>query len=251
MTGLAVTSAMAAVLLVLRPPPARPPPEPGTWMSRGVLLLAAGGAVLVIGPLLVVPLLVALGGRELWRLRRRRRSAEATADRVVESCELLAAEVSAGQPPGHALAHAADAWHLLAPAAEAGVLGGDVPRTLRELAARPGASDLRLVGAAWDVAHRSGSGLADALDRVAASVRADRATRRVVESELASARATARLVAALPVLVLLLGAGAGAETSPWGFLVGSPLGLACLVGGLSLGLLGLWWIERIAAGVVG
>jgi tight adherence protein B len=99
------------------------------------------------------------------------------------------------------------------------------------------------------VAHRSGTGLAPALDRVCATVRADRATRRVVESELASARATARLIAALPVLVLLLGAGAGGGT--WTFLTGTPVGWVCLLGGLLLGLLGLWWIEHIAAGVVG
>ena len=249
MIVVAALAAAATVLLVLRPPPLRPdvarPARPQWWFVP----VLAFGAMVVVGPLVAVPLGLALGGRELWRLRRRRQEAVATADRVLETCELLAAEVAAGQPPGHALARAAAAWPVLAPAAEAGTLGGDLPRTLRELSERPGASELRLVGAAWEVAHRSGSGLADALDRVSATVRADRATRRVVESELASARATARLVAALPVLVLLLGAGAG--TSPWTFLVATPIGWACLVGGLGLGLAGLWWIERVAAGVVG
>jgi tight adherence protein B len=99
------------------------------------------------------------------------------------------------------------------------------------------------------VSHRTGAGLADALDRVAGTVRADRATRRVVAGELASARATARMMAALPLLVLVLGAGGGA--SPWGFLLGTPAGVLCLGAGLGLGALGLWWIERIADGVTG
>lgn len=253
MIVVAALAAAAAVVLALRPMP-RPPlaarRSPTEWR---LLPVVAFGAAVVTGPVagvaLVVALVIGLGGLALWRLRGRRREAGATSDRVLETCELLAAEVSAGQPPGHALARAATAWPLLAPAAEAATLGGDLPRTLRELAQRPGAAELRLVGAAWEVAHRSGSGLAGALDRVSASVRADHATRRVVESELASARATARLVAALPVVVLLL--GAGADTSPWTFLLATPIGWVCLTGGLVLGLAGLWWIERIAAGVVG
>ena len=249
MIVVATLAAAASVLLVLRPSPLRPRADGASPLARWVVPVLAFGAMVAVGPLVAVPLVLGLGGRELWRLRRRRQEAVATADRVLETCELLAAEVTAGQPPGHALARAATAWPVLAPAAEAGTLGGNLPGTLRELADAPGASELRLVGAAWEVAHRSGSGLAEALDRVSATVRADRATRRVIESELASARATARLMAGLPVLVLLLGAGAG--TSPWAFLATTPIGWVCLVGGLALGLAGLWWIERIAAGVVG
>jgi tight adherence protein B len=83
---------------------------------------------------------------------------------------------------------------------------------------------------------------------VSAALRADRATLQVVEGELASARATARLVAALPVFALLLSAGAGGGA--WSFLTGTPPGWACLLGGLALGLAGLAWIERIAQGVL-
>lgn len=182
-----------------------------------------------------------------WRFsfRGRRRRADATAAAVLETCEVLAAELRAGRPPGAALATASEQWPPLGPVAEAFGLGADVPAALRRLAgSRRGAHDLRLLAGAWEVAHQSGAGLADALDRTARGIRTRRRTRRLVESELASARATSRLVALLPVAVLLTGSGAGGD--PWAFLLGTPVGLGCLVAGLSLIAAGLVWIESIA-----
>jgi len=164
---------------------------------------------------------------------------------VLEVCDLLTAELRVGRPPGVALRSAGEQWPPLGPVADAFHLGADVPAALRSLAAeRPGAADLRLVAGAWEVAHHSGHGLATALARTSRGIRARRRTRRLVDSELASARATARLVALLPLAVLLMGSGAGSD--PWGFLLTTPIGLACLAAGLALIALGLWWIERLA-----
>lgn len=180
-----------------------------------------------------------------WRRLRGRRTSRDAARAVLEVCDLLAAELMAGRPPGAALSLASRQWPPLEPVSEAFSLGADVPTALRRVAESvPGAGDLRVVAAAWQVSHHSGRGLARALERVARGMRARRRTRRVVESELASARATARLVAVLPLAVLTMGSGAGGD--PWAFLLTTPVGIGCLVVGGLLTALGLGWIELIA-----
>lgn len=174
---------------------------------------------------------------------RRRTAADQTA--VLEVCDLLAADLGAGRPPEAALSEAAERWPPLARVVDASLLGADVPEAMRRIAAeRRGAADLRWVAGAWQVSQHSGHGLATALERTARGLRSRRRTRRLVDSELASARSTARLVALLPLAVLLMGSGAGSD--PWSFLLGTPVGWVCVVLGVGLNGAGLWWIERLA-----
>lgn len=210
-------------------------------VSAGLLMLpGAGPPALVLAGL-------ALAGRGLHgRARARARAAE-TGGRVQLACDGLASALSAGAPTDSALEAAAGDWPPIAGVVAAHRLGGSVPEALRDLADEPGAGDVRLVAAAWQVAHRSGAGLAPALSDVAALLRRREGTRRLVRSELASARATARLLAGLPVFTLVLGAGVGGD--PVRFLLGTTPGLLCLSGGLGLGVVGLWWIEAIAGSV--
>lgn len=243
---LAAAAAGLAVALLVAPAPRLAGGRGRRWLvvPAGVVLVLAAGVPARVWVWLLVASAAVAAALWLWRARAARLDAARTSARVLEGCERLAADLSAGQPPGSALSRAAEDWPLLEPAAQAFLVGSDVPAALRGLASRPGAEDLNLVAAAWQVSHRTGQGLGDAVERVARDLRAAQSTRRIVAGELASARATARLVAGLPLLALAMGSGAGGD--PWGFLLGHPLGLACLVAGLALGFLGLAWIEAIA-----
>jgi tight adherence protein B len=246
----AASAAGLSSWLLAAPRPAEPFGPGRAWRMTMAVLGAVALVVLLprdwIGATLVV-LPASWGVRLLWRRRTTARLAEANAARMAEVCDLLASELSAGRPPEAALREAAAGWPALAPVAEVGRLGGDVPAALREAATLPGASGLGLLAAAWTVSRRTGGSLASATRRVADAVRRQQATRSVVAGELASARATARLMAGLPVLALLMGSGAGAD--PWSFLLRTPAGLGCLAAGLATGMAGLWWIEQIARGV--
>lgn len=221
-----------------------------TFLGTGVV--AGAVVVLLDGTALALGLVLTAAAAAVTHLARRagaRRGADARAERVLEACEALAGEVRAGQPPARALRHCVEVWTDLEPVAATAELGGDVPAALRRLARSPGASGMAEVAAAWQVSATAGAGLAPALMQVAEGARRHSATRRLVASELASAQATARVVASLPVVVLLAGAGLGGD--PWHFLLGTPAGVTCLAGGLSLLLAGLAWIERIAVRAAG
>lgn len=226
----------------------RRPGPAGVLLLAGTvtgLLLVADGTRLMLG--LVVVGVAAAASLLLRRSRlasraRRRRAA------VVDVCEALAGELRAGQPLVSTLGHGADVWPELVPVVGAARLGADVPAALRRLARTEGAEGLAEVAAAWQVAERSGTGLAVALDRVARTARERQSTRHLVQGELASAQATARLVALLPLASLGMSAGVGGD--PWHFLLATPAGIACLGLGALCAFAGLLWIDRIAARVL-
>ncbi len=212
-------------------------------LSGTLLGLATGAGPLLLG-------WVAAAGAALIGsliLLRRARRAELTrlgAVQVLAACEGLVADLESGSPAVRALVDAAEVCPALARVARAATLGSDVVAALRLAAAAPGCDHLRLVAAAWAVSQRVGDGLATSLRATALMLRADAVTRRVVNAELSSARATARLMAMLPVFTWLLALGTGAD--PLGFLLGTGFGLGCLVVGLVLAMLGVGWIDQLA-----
>jgi tight adherence protein B len=221
-------------------------------VGRDLLAVLLGvGVLLVWGPglVLVAATLTLVAGTAL-RLADRRRvrvAANAERQRVVEVCDALSAELRAGQPAVRAVQRVASEHPMLAPAARAAALGGDLPDALDSLAGRPGASGMRMIAAAWRVADRSGAGLAAVLDRVADALRAEQSAAAEVTAGLGPPRATARMLAVLPAFGLALGGTIGGD--PVGFLLGTLAGNLCLLLGAGLAVLGVWWVERLAAGV--
>jgi tight adherence protein B len=179
------------------------------------------------------------------------RAAARAEDAVLEAVEALAAELRAGLPPSGALRSAAAAADglvaaVLTEAASTAALGGDAAEVLR------GSSDtegLGRVSAAWQVSSTSGASLGDVLDRVENDLRADRAHDRRVDAELAGPRATAALLAVLPLLGLGLGASMGAH--PGHVLLHTVPGQLALILGAGLDALGVWWTARIIASAQG
>jgi tight adherence protein B len=258
MTALAVLCAGLAAALVLpargaarrRATPDRAvPPGPAALVAvagvAGALPLVLDGTRLLLGLVLVA---AGSGAGVLVGGQRAARAAEARRAVVVELCEALVGELRAGQPVLAGLEHCLGLWPELEPVVAAARLGADVPAALRRTARSPGAEGLREVASAWQVSQQSGAGLAAALSRVAVTARERQATRLVVRGELASAQATARLVAVLPVASLGMSAGIGGH--PWHFLLDTPAGLGCLALGLACAFAGLLWIDRIAAAVL-
>jgi tight adherence protein B len=256
--GLVVLSGVAAAAggALLAGPSRRVGRRRDAVRARPARLLALGagaGIVVAVGAgldgrhlgLLVVLSVAALGVLRGMDRSRRERLAQARRLRVVDYCEALVGELRAGQPVTRAVERSVDVWPEAAPVAAAAGLGASVPGAMRRLAELPGAEAVRRLAGAWEISASTGAGLVLAVEQVLATVRAEDATARLVRSELASARATARLVTALPVVVLLAAQGIGAR--PWHFLLDSAAGVACLGGGVVLSLTGLAWIDRIAA----
>ncbi|MFH8975231.1 type II secretion system F family protein [Streptomyces sp. NPDC017890] len=215
--------------------------------------LTAGLALAVLGHS-VLPVVAGAAGVPVLRRTRRagsaRRARERRQDAVIALCGVLAGEVRAGRQPGEALLGAAHDSEGLGDA-QAAVLaaarfGGDVPGALAAAARQSGAEGLRGLAACWRVAVDQGAGLAAGLDRLESALRAERDQRADLRAQLAGARATAVILAGLPVLGLLLGVALGSD--PLRVLLHSGAGLGCLLAGGVLEGLGVWWVSRIVRG---
>ncbi len=209
----------------------------GSWIwSTG----AGPSRALLVGAAVVSAVVV----RRLFRDVRARAERRRRQLAVVEFCDALAAELRAGLSAATALEHACRPWPELSPAVSAARLGTDVTGALRQCAAAPGAESLRVVAAGWEVAGRSGAALAVVLERVAAGLRSDDEARAEVVAALGPPRATAKMLAVLPVFGLGLGMSMGAQ--PIQFLLHTGVGALCLILGVSLALVGVFWVERLA-----
>jgi tight adherence protein B len=219
----------------------RPPPV--------VILVTLVGPLVVVIPSTTSQLaVIAVGGAAAFGLTLHGRAAGRTDARAFRSdaatfLRAWSAELRAGLAPENAVRTAvgeASIWDPIRVAAAA-----DIPAALLTVAGRPGGEALVDAAAAWTIADTTGAPLADVLARVSDGVQATVEIDREVAVEAAPARATARLMGFLPVIGILLGTTLGAD--PIGVLVGTGIGVTCLVFGLTLACCGVWWIERLVS----
>lgn len=219
---------------------ARSVPTPAVALLAGGAGLAAGGPVAAFVVAAYTALLVrGARHRQLARRRTGLRAGE------LDALCAFAADLRAGLPPvllggvgpdaGRAGANprpraGADGW---APAPDDPV--------------RHRVTDYRvscLASAAVGLAESTGAPLADLIERIEADARAADRAAATASAQAAGVRATAWLLAALPVGGISLGYGIGVD--PLRVLLHTPAGACCAVSAVLLQVTGLLWAERLA-----
>ena len=177
-----------------------------------------------------------------------RRSAAELTTSIGELLTGLASGLATGAAPREVRADAATGLPGLdALAATARSPTGDVAGALDRLGRRAGgaaAADLALL---WRLAERTGCALIGPVQRLRDADRGEASVRRELAAQLAGPRATARLLAGLPLVGVALGAGLGAD--PLGFLLGTVAGIGCLMVGGVLVAMGLLWTRLLVRSV--
>jgi tight adherence protein B len=226
-------------------------PRQRSWTIVAILIILLGlinaagylggprGAVVATAGVLIMATVVLL----VAQYRRRRSARRARAD-VAHACTVLASYLRVGQVPSAALAIAATDCGVLREGHQAHTLGGDVVGVWRQQAERAGYKGLLELARAWQISTETGAPMSSTLDQVATSLSADEELSRVVNSELASARATSKVMAALPPCGIGIGYLLGGDPARW--LLAAPAGWACLLTGTLLACAGVLWIEALA-----
>ncbi|KQR99970.1 hypothetical protein ASG12_04255 [Williamsia sp. Leaf354] len=270
----AVAAAVAALLLLW--PHARPasrirglaPEQTRRRTSVPLGVLVAGGAALaaVVAFGLSAGVAATIVGVSLLHragLRRRERTDSDALDLLLDAVAVMIAELSVGAHPARACRQAADdvaaacdvaqrdspgsVVSVVTRMAGRAELGGDVAAGVENAGAVHQSSWDR-VAVAWRTAEQQGLPMADLLSAVRDDLVARRRFTERTRAALAGARATATVLAFLPVLGIGLGQAMGA--SPLAVLTGGGLGGILLVIGVGLVAVGLWWTEKITAKVM-
>jgi tight adherence protein B len=191
-----------------------------------------------------------------WRTGRDHRISAVVATGLSDALGVLVAELRAGAHPAAAVQSAADTQadgssevvQMLAVAAAAARLGGDVPAVLRNAAPTHLRPWLDRLAGAWALAERHGIPLADLLDAVRGDTEHRVRFAADVQARLAGPRATAAVLAGLPLLGLALGQAVGA--APLRVLCETSVGQLLLVIGTGLASGGVLWSARLISGAV-
>ena len=256
MTTSVAALALSASLLVSPSSPRRRLARPDRGRSRlpagaaAWLAVGAGAAGAVLLPLTTVLAAAVFAGTASLRYRRRRRRLGISESRELETAiDVLVGELRVGAHPARAFAVAADettgpvAASCRAVAARAR-LGADVTAGLRSVAessALPAQWDRLAV--CWQLASEHGLAMSTLMRAAQRDIVERQRFSGQVMSAMAGARATAAILAGLPVLSVVLGQLIGAD--PMAFLLAGHVGGWLLVVGLMLICSGLLWSDRI------
>lgn len=217
---------------------------PYIWLAAAAVVtyLVAGVGGLVAGAVLAVT------GRRILKQHRRNKALRHAAEALSNGLGGVIDELRAGAHPAQAAEGAAEdtpapAKEVLKAAAAASRLGGDVERTLRELKQPLLGGAVDQLAKAWHVSAKHGVALADVLDATRRDLDQRAAFARQVHARMAGPRASAMVLAVLPVLGVLLGEFSGAR--PFHVLTNTTAGQFLLALGAVLGAAGVWWTQRI------
>lgn len=180
---------------------------------------------------------------DAWRPSTRRRRAEQALDALAPMLDDVARQTRAARSIPAAL-EAALAGH---PELARWIAG---PTRAREHVEAPPESELpveaALANRALAVAATSPSSAADTCERAARAIRDRRAVAAERAAQSAPARLSARVMTVLPLGVAAWAAAVDDDVRH--VLTATPLGWACLAGGVGLNLAGRWWTNRLIAG---
>jgi tight adherence protein B len=257
MTASAAALALSASLLVSPPSPRRRlgrrgcaskrmPARAAGWFA--VFAGAAGSVFLPLTTVLAAALFVATAS---LRDRRRRRSRQGVSEgRELETAiDVLVGELRVGAHPAQAFAVAAD--ETAGPVAEScravaarARLGADVTGGLRSVAQNSALpAQWARLAVCWQLAAEHGLAMSTLMRAAQRDIVERQRFSGQVMSAMAGARATAAILAGLPVLSVVLGQLIGAD--PVAFLMGGHAGGWLLVVGVTLVCGGLLWSDRI------
>jgi tight adherence protein B len=179
-----------------------------------------------------------------WAPVRRARVAEVGRAGLVALADALAAELRAGATPREALWRATrDEPPFVAVATAARSPAGDVGSALQQLCDLPGCAAAADLATAWVVCETSGGRLAGPVSRLAGAWRDEEQVRREVAAQLAGPRATAVLLAGLPLVGVAMGGALGAD--PLLPFRRPSVALVTVLPGLLLEAVGLLWITAL------
>jgi len=238
-----------ADLLRKSPRTAEAPHKRLIWALLGVAGLAV--VMIVAGGVLAPFAAFILVGAELittaaWLVQRGRAERRGLANErtVIRACSLIAGLLDAGEIPTQALLTTADDVPLLAPAAGAVSIGGDVPTELQNLSLQPGCSGLAWLARGWRLSESTGMPLSSVARYITDTLRRQGDVRDQRRAELSTAKATSRLLAGLPVVGIGMGFLVGAN--PLTFLTDGLVGHLCLIGASTLICIGLIWTTQLS-----